>query len=168
MQTSETAIKQIARYEGSRNSAYKDSEGLWTIGVGHLIRNDELDLIKKHLTDDEVLALFKRDLAVREVLLNSIIHNMSASVAKKWNMDNPIMPSQQQYDAMMSFLYNAGQGNLQSSTWFQLFFQGKLLEASDSLAQWGSKQWKTSPGLKIRRQWEANMLLKQEETHAGT
>ena len=62
--------RQIAFHEGQKNYPYKDSLGLWTIGVGHLIGNDE-DLANSGysqysranpMPDSEVTELFQEDL----------------------------------------------------------------------------------------------------------
>ena len=41
MAIAESTLSFITKEEGVRNKAYKDSKGLWTIGVGHLIKSDE-------------------------------------------------------------------------------------------------------------------------------
>lgn len=58
----------IKRHEGVRNTPYKDSLGLWTVGVGHLIGDGkslppEMD---RAFTDEEVNALFEEDYAVHK------------------------------------------------------------------------------------------------------
>ena len=57
--------KMIMKHEGVRNQAYKDSKGLWTIGVGHLIGNGSSpgEYAGKTLTDKEVQDLFEEDFA---------------------------------------------------------------------------------------------------------
>ena len=57
--------KMIMKHEGVRNQAYKDSRGLWTIGVGHLIGNGSSpgEYAGKTLTDKEVQDLFEEDFA---------------------------------------------------------------------------------------------------------
>ena len=52
----------ITKEEGFRNKAYKDSKGLLTIGVGHLIKTDEEHLLNETLTDEQVKELLKSDL----------------------------------------------------------------------------------------------------------
>lgn len=55
--------KQVIANEGVRKTAYKDTLGHWTTGVGHLIRlPDEEYLIDKELTDLEVDQIFMTDL----------------------------------------------------------------------------------------------------------
>lgn len=55
----------IKRHEGVRYKAYKDSLGLWTIGVGHLIGDGKSQgpYEGKTLTEGEVDALFEEDFA---------------------------------------------------------------------------------------------------------
>jgi len=55
----------IVRHEGKRNEPYKDSLGLWTVGVGHLI-GDGKSLpaeYNRKFTDAEVMNLFEEDFA---------------------------------------------------------------------------------------------------------
>ena len=65
--------RQISHHEGKKNYPYKDSLGLWTIGIGHLIgRGRDEDLAnsgynqysrENPMPDSEVTELFKEDLA---------------------------------------------------------------------------------------------------------
>lgn len=81
--------------EGKRNKAYKDSQGLWTIGIGHLIKPDEQHLITKTLSDQEVYNLFDEDIKKWENALNKAL----------------LVPvSQHEFDALISVLYNIGAG----------------------------------------------------------
>ncbi len=38
------AMQSIRKHEGYREYPYKDSKGLWTVGIGHLIHYDQLDI----------------------------------------------------------------------------------------------------------------------------
>lgn len=53
----------IGKHEGVRNKPYKDSKGLWTVGIGHLIGDGKTlpPEWNKTFSDDEVKALFKQD-----------------------------------------------------------------------------------------------------------
>lgn len=57
------AAAYVAANEGRRNRPYKDSKGLRTVGVGHLMAPTEPDRV---LSDAEVDALFAADLAAKE------------------------------------------------------------------------------------------------------
>jgi len=67
-------VKKAADYiknnEGVRYRLYKDSKGFWTIGIGHLVKADELSKFKdRTLTDKEVHDLFARDLESKLTLV---------------------------------------------------------------------------------------------------
>ena len=62
MAIAQSTLDFITKEEGARNKAYKDTKGLWTIGVGHLIKADEQHLINETLTDEQVKELLKSDL----------------------------------------------------------------------------------------------------------
>ena len=53
----------IKRHEGVRNKPYKDSLGLWTVGVGHLIGDGKSlpDAWNRTFTDQEVQDLYDKD-----------------------------------------------------------------------------------------------------------
>jgi lysozyme len=61
----EDVKKMIIRHEGVRNEPYKDSLGLWTVGVGHLIGNGKSlpDSWNRKFSDEEVMNLFEEDFA---------------------------------------------------------------------------------------------------------
>ena len=43
----ERLAKDITRWESVRYEKYKCTSGLWTIGVGHMIRDDEQELLNR-------------------------------------------------------------------------------------------------------------------------
>jgi GH24 family phage-related lysozyme (muramidase) len=57
--------RDLIRDEGYRYDAYPDSEGNWTIGVGHLIGGGSPPRIRS-LTDDEIVAFMKYDIFLAE------------------------------------------------------------------------------------------------------
>jgi len=93
MNISNNGIKFIKGLEGFRNKAYKDSKGLWTTGVGHLIKPNEQELITKVLTDQEVEDLLEKDLKEFEDAANAGIR---------------VPVSQHEYDAIVSIAFNIG------------------------------------------------------------
>ncbi len=52
----------VIRHEGKKKSAYQDSLGYWTIGIGRLIDSRK----NAGLSDDEMLYLLRNDLAESE------------------------------------------------------------------------------------------------------
>lgn len=64
-----------------------------------------------------------------------------------------------QFAALISFAYNAGTGNLKSSTLLRLVNQGKFLDASNEFLKWTKAQGKELPGLVKRREAERRLFL---------
>ena len=60
MKASQNCLEFIEKWEGKRNLPYQDIGGKWTVGIGHLIKqNEHFDM----LTDAECYELLKNDLA---------------------------------------------------------------------------------------------------------
>ena len=90
----EVGIAHFKTWEGYRTKAYKDSAGLWTTGIGHLIRRPKEDhLIRKILTNAEVMDLFYADIKKAH---NVVVSKISVPI------------SQGLYNALLSLAYNTG------------------------------------------------------------
>ena len=63
--------------------------------------------------------------------------------------------SQHQFDAMVSFAYNLGLGNLESSTLLRLHKAGDYAGAAAQFARWNKAAGRELPGLTRRRAAEA-------------
>lgn len=94
MKTSKNGIKLITQFEGCRLVSYQDSGGVWTIGYGHTSG------VGPHMaiTQQQAEAFLAYDLANKEKYVNQY--------------DRIYHFTQNQFDALVSFCYNAGQGNL--------------------------------------------------------
>lgn len=90
---SENGKKMFVHLEGFRNKAYQDAAGLWTTGIGHLIKAGESDLKTKTLSDTEVWTMFFKDKATAEKVVKSKI---------KVPITNGL------YDALVSLAFNTG------------------------------------------------------------
>ena len=96
MKASDKAYALIRRFEGKSNKAYQDSAGVWTIGYGHTG-----GVVKgQTISDDEVERLLAEDVAVAENAVNA--QNLTLT--------------QDQFDALVDFVFNLGAGNFQKST----------------------------------------------------
>lgn len=77
---SETDIKKmIMGHEGIRYEPYKDSEGLWTVGVGHLI-GDGRSLppqYNRKFSHEEIMAMFDKDYDKHKQLAQSNVPNFN-------------------------------------------------------------------------------------------
>ena len=93
MSVSTNGRNHFIEYEGKRSKAYKDSAGLWTIGIGHLIKSNEQHLKTATLSDAEIYAMFDADvLTARKVVENKI----------------KVPVTQGLYDALVSLAFNTG------------------------------------------------------------
>ena len=121
MAIAKSTLDYITKEEGSRNKAYKDSKGLWTIGVGHLIKPDEQHLITTTLTDAQVEELLKSDLKW-------------CSEAVERAVKVPL--SQNQFDALYSLCFNIGETNFRKSTVVRKLNDGDYKGAADAILMW--------------------------------
>ena len=121
MAIAESTLAFITKEEGSRNKAYKDSKGLPTIGVGHLIKADEPHLLNATLTDEQVKELLKSDLKW-------------CSEAVESSIKVPL--TQKQFDALYSLCFNIGEGAFRKSTVVKRLNAGDYKGAADAIEMW--------------------------------
>ena len=121
MAIAKSTLDFITKEEGSRNKAYKDSKGLWTIGVGHLIMADEQNLITATLTDEQVEDLLRSDLKW-------------CSEAVETSVKVPLQ--QHQFDALYSLCFNIGGTNFAKSTVVKKINENDLQGAADAILMW--------------------------------
>ena len=139
MAIAKSTLDFITKEEGARNKAYKDSKGLWTIGVGHLIKADEQHLINTTLTDSQVEDLLKSDLKWCSEAVESSVR----------------VPLQQnQFDALYSLCFNIGETNFKKSTVVKKINDNDMQGAAEAILMW-SKQ----PELLPRRKREKALFL---------
>ncbi len=107
---SKRGLAALTKLEGFKPSVYKDSAGLLTIGVGHLLTPGEqtsgqlesIDASWKHgLADDEVIALLAADTQRFDKAVNSAVS---------------VRLFQAEFDALVCFVFNIGVGAAQKST----------------------------------------------------
>jgi lysozyme len=121
MAIAESTLDFITREEGFKNKAYKDSKGLWTIGVGHLIKADEEFLKTITLTDNDVKELLKRDLKWCSEAVESSVR---------------VPLTQNQFDALYSLCFNIGETNFKKSTVVKKINENDLKGAADAILMW--------------------------------
>ena len=125
MAIAQSTLAFITKEEGARNKAYKDSKGLWTIGVGHLIKPDEQHLITATLTDEQVEELLRSDLKW-------------CSEAVESSVKVPL--SQGQFDALYSLCFNIGETAFRKSTVVRKINENDLQGAADAILMWNKPE----------------------------
>lgn len=92
----------IKGFEGLRLNAYKDVAGVWTIGYGstYYVGGGHVKEGDKLASETQASALFVNTLAHYEQAVNKVVK---------------VPVSQPQYNSLVSFTYNEGEGALQGS-----------------------------------------------------
>lgn len=117
-QVSSAGRKFLESEEGRKLSAYLDTRGIPTIGVGHTGREVHLGLT---WTEDMVDMAFARDLLV----FSSVVSRLLTRTA-----------SQTEFDALVSFAYNIGAEGFRTSHTLALFNAGQVAEAGQAMMGW--------------------------------
>lgn len=94
-QISTRGLIEIMSHEGICLEPYLDSVGVWTIGIGQT-KSDDIDPRTGKLTLQQAVDLFKRKIKVYTRAVDALGLELTQS----------------QYDALTSFCYNVGEGNL--------------------------------------------------------
>lgn len=138
---SQKGIDLIKEFEGFRSKAYKCPAGVWTIGYGHTAG------VKPGMTvtREQAEAMLRKDLKIYER------HTADAL--------GDVKTSQGQWDALVSFCYNAGPGNLRKSSMLRLHKQGKYQAAAQAFMAWTKGGGRVLPGLVRRRKAEKALYL---------
>lgn len=125
----------------------KDKKGnqLFSIGYGHQIQPNELELMTQTITPEKALELFVKDIESIRKQMNSIIKV-------------PINKNQQL--ALLSLRYNIGPEAFKDSTLLKLLNQGNYTGAALRFAEWRLSEGKISNGLVARRERERQLFSK--------
>lgn len=155
------------RYEGFRNKPYLCPAHIWTIGYGHVLYQEQIKLpvvrtpdnpasmIRKEMplkiedfriwSKDEINALFRTDVQTFE---RGVLRLVPGVVGRQGS-----------FDALVSFAFNAGLGNLQRSTIRMKANRGDWKGAAEAFMVWTKGGGKVLPGLVKRRQAEIALFL---------
>lgn len=142
MKASKNILDFIASHEGFRSKIYKDPYGYDTIGYGHLLKEGEHEIFKNGITKEQALELLKKD-----------IYDAEKSV----NLSVKVPLTQNQFDALVSFTFNVGSGNLRKSTLLKKLNEGDYRGAADQFLRWIGNP--PLPGLQRRRAEERKIFL---------
>lgn len=143
----------IKGFEGLAQYAHNIGDGVLTIGYGCTDRYDGTNY--QHLKANEPVS----DELASEVFANSLTENYGIPLINRLESDG-ITVNQQEFDALLSFVYNAGLGSLTNSAIYSNLKTGNKQAASQA---WLTTNILTGSqfeqGLRDRRQAEANIFL---------
>jgi lysozyme len=141
MRMTEQGQKLLMEREGCRLTAYKDTVGVWTIGVGHTSGAGPPNVAKGlKITQERANLIFADDLAEFE---DGVTHLLDGK---------PIEPHQ--FDAYVSLAFNIGLGAFASSTTLRRFLDGRPDHAAEAMLMWNKP-----PEVKARRRCEHQQFL---------
>jgi len=146
MKISQEGISLIKKFEGCEYNAYKCAADVLTIGYGHTKDVKEGDLV----TQQEAENLLTKDL---EEFEESVIEAV----------DMPM--SQHQFDALVSWTFNLGPSNLNSSTMLKVLNKGDYEDVPAQIKRWNKAGGKVLEGLTRRREAEALLFEGKEWEH---
>ena len=147
MKISSKGIEFIIAFEGIRTSPYLDSISLPTIGIGTTIypNGQKVTMKDKPITLEQAKEYLKNDLEKFEKGVTNLVK---------------VKLNQNQFDALVSFAYNCGLGNLKASTLLKLV---NSMPTSDAIfnqfLRWNKAGGKEIAGLTRRRKAEAELYF---------
>ena len=167
MKLSKAGEDLMHRYEGFRSKPYLCPAHIWTIGYGHVLYQEQINLpvlrtpekpakmIRKEMplklednrvwTKTEIDELFRTDV---ETFERGVLRLVPSCVGH-----------QGRFDALVSFAFNAGLGNLQRSTIRMKANRGDWEGAAEAFMMWTKGGGKVLPGLVKRREAEVKLFL---------
>lgn len=160
MKTSKKGINLIKEFEGFRKNAYLCSAGVWTIGFGStrylnnrkVKQGDQISLA-------EAEELIAHDLIKFEGTLNKLV---------------TVKINQNQFDALICFIYNIGEGAFKNSTLLKKIELRDFLGAADEFSRWNKApspstgKLRALPGLTRRRTAERKLFLSKARAKSTT
>lgn len=148
MKFSSNGIELIKQFEGLSLKPYLDAVNIPTIGFGNTYYEDgtKVTLKDKPITEERATELL-------EFIANKTFSENINKVVK-------VPLNQNQFDALVSFAYNIGNGNFNSSTLLRWLNQGNYKEASMQLLRWNKSKGIVLNGLTKRRKAEKELFDK--------
>jgi len=143
--TSEVGKNLIKEFEGFRVTAYICPAGVVTVGYGTTRIQGKAVQLGTTITTDEADMLLEEDLKSFEDAVNQ-------------NVREEI--SQNQFDALVAFVYNVGAGNFKKSTLLKKINAGEFNQAADEFLKWNKAGGKVLKGLTRRRTAERELFLR--------
>ena len=128
--------KLLKFFEGCRLTAYQDSVGVWTIGYGHT-KGVHAGM---SITQEEAEQMLLTELEEYEGYVEKYV---------------TVPLTQNQFDALVVWVYNLGPTNFRKSTLLKELNSGNYTAAGNEITKWNKAGGKVLAGLVKRREAEA-------------
>ena len=139
MKLGERGTEILKYFEGCKLTAYQDSVGVWTIGYGHTkgVYNGMT------ITQEEAEQMLLTELEEYEGYIEDMV---------------TVPLTQNQFDALVVWIYNLGPTNFKNSTLLKELNAGNYNAAGQEITRWNKAGGKVLAGLVKRREAEAELF----------
>lgn len=141
---SEDGENLIISFENEILKGYLCPAGVLTIGIGHVVLPNENFRLGQMITREESRRIFRNDLQKYVDAVNSLVK---------------VELSQNQFDAIVSFVFNVGKTTFRKSSVLRLLNERKFIEAANFLLKYVYADGKQLKGLVRRRKAERELFL---------
>ena len=139
MKLGERGTEILKYFEGCKLTAYQDSVGVWTIGYGHT--KGVYDGMT--ITQDQAEQMLLSELEEYEGYIKDMV---------------TVPLTQNQFDALVVWVYNLGPTNFRNSTLLKELNAGNYNAAGQEITRWNKAGGKVLAGLVKRREAEAQLF----------
>lgn len=170
MKLSKAGEDLMHRFEGFRSKPYLCPAQIWTVGFGEVLYQDQIRLPVVRppgkTTDD--IPMIRKEYPLKpednrvwtkteiDELFRRSVERFERGVLR---LVPGVVGRQGSFDALVSFAFNAGLGNLQRSTIRMKANRGDWQGAAEALMDWTKGGGKVLPGLVKRREAEKALFL---------
>ena len=155
----------IKHHEGVRTRPYRCPALLWTVGVGHVIDPNHIRVKFDERKNLSIPDGWDRVLSMAEV--DAILMQDLAGFERGVLRLCPQNLTQGRFDALVSFAFNVGLGNLQRSTIRMKHNRGDFKGAAEGFMAWTKAGGKELPGL-VKRRKDESVLYSTQESDSST
>ena len=148
----------IKAFEGRHNTPYLCPAKLWTIGYGHVLYPEQARLKADERPAYPLKPEHNRvwDADEIDALLQEDLQRFEAGVLR---LCPAAADNDSHFDAIVSFSFNVGLGNLQASTLRMKYNRGDFEGAADEFLKWRKSNGVVLRGLERRREAERALFL---------
>ena len=139
MKLGERGTEILKYFEGCKLTAYQDSVGVWTIGYGHT--KGVYDGMT--ITQDQAEQMLLSELEEYEGYIENMV---------------TVPLTQNQFDALVVWIYNLGPTNFRNSTLLKELNAGNYNAAGQEITRWNKEGGKVLAGLEKRREAAAELF----------
>ena len=166
MKLSKVGADLMHKYEGYRNRPYLCPAHIWTIGYGHVLYQEQIKLPMARI--DKPIAMIRKEMPLQpgdnrvwtKQEIDKLFEDDVASFERGVLRLVPgCVGHQGRFDALVSFAFNVGLGNLQRSSIRIKANRGEWEAAADAFLLWNKGGGKVLPGLDKRRKDERALFL---------